>query len=75
MAVEHLYADVEYWSIIYCDAERIDNVWYYEDSFGGLQDFFRQDWVRPITQLSETRHHARHQSGHTLTQKRDSSAA
>jgi hypothetical protein len=41
MAVEHLHADVEYWSIIYCDAERIDNVWYYEDAFGGLQDFFR----------------------------------
>ena len=55
--MERLYADVEYCGITYCDAEQIDNIWYYEDGFGRIQAFFRQEWVQPITHLSETRHH------------------
>jgi hypothetical protein len=65
--MDRLYADVKYWGVTYCDAERIDNVWYYEDAFGGLQAFLRQEWVQPITELSEIRRHPPHLSGHTVT--------
>ena len=55
--MERLYADVVYFGICYCDAEQIDSVWCCEDGIGELHAFFRQEWVQPITHLSETRHH------------------
>ena len=66
--MERLYADVEYCGITYCDAKQIDNIWYYEDGFGRIQAFFRQEWVQPITELSETRHHPLYLSGHAVAE-------
>jgi hypothetical protein len=57
---------VEYWGITYCDAQQIDKIWHYEDAFGGVHDFFRQDWGQPITGLSETRRHPPHLSGQAV---------
>ncbi len=46
--MEKLYADVEYFGIVYRDAELVAGTWYFQSPHAGLCAFAFQDRVKPL---------------------------
>jgi hypothetical protein len=68
-----LYADVEYFSAVYADAELVEGKWLFEDANGGVQAFFAQHLVHPLTEPSAGRRHPPAMSGRILSYVRQTS--
>ena len=67
-----LYADVEYSSVIYTDAQSLDGKWFFEDSNGDVQTFVLQHLVKPLNEPTPYRRHPQPSPDHEASKYKSS---